>query len=397
MSTLFGEPPGLLVLADLVRDCSVSGVARRVLLLRTDLLPPKLSRPHHVRLAQEALEPLLRAERARSYVLAHGRMALSWRGDAAAPLRKALEALEHLLHDAPLEAPTVSELARVFELPLDGAALLAVAASAGRHQAEVAEAAPPALPAPPRLLPPLSSAMLDAVEIRLANANVARFARRRLVYRLGLNEVTPAWESRLLSVRALMQELTPAHDAFADPWLLRRLSRMVDRRLMALLSSGPELRVAGPFSLGLNVGSVLSPEFLKFDGALPPGLRGQTLLELRPADVMADLAAYRFAGAFVRARGYKVVLRGIVPVLLELLDLQALEADFLELRWSPNLVGLDAARLQVGTARWVLSRADDPEALRWGRSMGIGLFQGAAVQGAGIQGAAGQAAPRTAA
>ena len=39
----------------LVRDCESSGVTRRALLLRMDLLPRSLSRPHHLRLARAAL------------------------------------------------------------------------------------------------------------------------------------------------------------------------------------------------------------------------------------------------------------------------------------------------------------------------------------------------------
>ncbi len=387
----FDQPPDLQTLTTLVRDCSVSGVARRVLLLRTDLLPPSLSRPHHLRLAQEALEPLNRADRARTYALSHGRIAISWRGDAGERLGKALSALDHLLQDAPLDAPATPELARLFDLPLDGAALLALATSPTLAEEAVLAAAPEP-PPPPAPLPPIDSAMLDAMEVRLAQANLARFARRRSVCRMGATGFTPAWETRFLSLRALMAELAPGHDPFADPWLLRRLSRMADRRLMALLSSASELRGAGPFSLCLSVASVLSPEFLKFDGALPPSLRGQALLDLRLADVMADLPAYRFAGAFARARGYRVVLRNVAPRPMEVLDLAALAPDLLELRWTPGLVGLDPTLLQAGAARWVLTGADGADAVRWGRSMGIGLFGGTAAQAG-----AGHALPRTAA
>ena len=391
----FDQPPDLQSLTTLVRDCTVSGVARRVLLLRTDLLPNRLSRPHHLRLAQEALEPLHRADRSRPYELAHGRLAISWRGDATDRLDRSLGMLEHLLRDAPLDAPSLPELVRLFELPRDGAALLALATSPTVAEQQQLDAAPPPPPVP--LLPPLTAALLDGIETLLAQANVARFARRRTVCRMGAADFTVGWESRFLSLRALMAELAPGHNAFADPALLRRLSRMVDRRLLALMSSGPELRGAGPFSLTLNVGSVLSPEFLRFDGALPPGLRGLALIELRPADVMGNLVAYRFARAFARARGYRVVLRGLTPMLAKLIDLAALDLDFAELAWAPGLVGMDPALLRAGTARWILTGADDAVALGWARSVGIGLVQGAAVQaGAGLA-LAGLPTPRAAA
>ena len=108
------------------------------------------------------------------------------------------------------------------------------------------------------------------------------------------------------------------------------------------------------------------------------------MLDLHPADVMADVPAYRFARAFARARGYRVLLRGMTPPLLPALDLAALDLDFVALNWSPALAGLDPATLKAGTARWVLARADDAESVPWGLSAGIGLFQGAAARpGAG--------------
>ena len=371
------HPAGLLALTTLVRDCTVSGVTRRVLLLRTDLLPPRLARPHHLRLAGEAIEVLTAADRGRRYDLAHGRIAISWRGDAPDLLRQALESLEHLLLDAPLDAPAMPEIARLCELPRDGAVLLALAASPSRlERAQLDEIAAQGV----EPLAPLDLGTLEAIETRLAAASVARFGRRRSVCRMGARVFGAAWDARFLSIKELMAELAPDRNPYADPWLFRRLTRMLDRRMLALLAAPSELRDAGPFSLDLNVGGVLSPEFLRFDAALPSGLRGHTVLNLDPADILADIPAYRFARAFARSRGYRVLLRGLTPTLLPVLDLAALDLDFVELRWSPALGAIDPARLWAGTARWVLARADDDQAVRWGLGVGIGLFKGDAAQ-----------------
>ena len=231
-------------------------------------------------------------------------------------------------------------------------------------------------PAPRTLPSPLDLDTLGAIEDRLAAANVARFVRRRTVCRQGGAGLTVAWETRFISIHELTLELCPGRNPYAEPWLFRRLTRVLDRRMLSLLTQAAELRDAGAFSLNLNVGGVLSPEFLRFDAALPARLRGHTVLDLHPADVMGDVAAFRFACAFARARGHRILLRAVTPPLLGLLDLAALELDFVELRWSPTLVGLDPSALRAGTARWLLARADDEGALRWGRAAGIGLFQG---------------------
>lgn len=393
------DQAGLAELATLVRDCLVSGVPRRALLVRTDLLPPSLSRPHHLRLAAEALEPLAGADRARRYDLDAGRVCIGWKGDAPDRLRLVLEALERLLQDAPLDAPSLPEFARLFDLPRDGAALLALASSAslrkpawGSPKQDNTPEAPVNLTPPVKpTLRPLDLGILEAMEARLAKANVARFARRRMVCRKGTAAFGPAWEVRHLNIDELIDELAPGCNPYADPWLFRRLTRTLDRRLLALLSCPAELKNAGPFSLNLNVSGILSQEFLKFDGALPSSLRGHTVLDLEPADVLGDLPAYRFARAFARARDYRVLLRGLTPTLLALLDVSGLDVDFAELRWSADLAGLDPALLRAGTTRWVLGRVDDARAIAWGVRMGIGLFQGDAVAPGALERIVGQA------
>ncbi len=368
--------PGLAALRGLVRDCAASGVERRVLLLCTDLLPPWLTQPHHLRLMRDALDPLLSAERARLHDLPTGRLAVSWRGLAPALLERSLDALEHLLGAGCIGPATARSLVRLFDLPHDGAALLA---AAGRE--DDAEAAPRrwrAVPAaPPRV--PLDAATLAAMERHLAAADMTRFARREPVHRLDGSQVRLAWERRTLSVSELADTLAPGCDIRADAWLFRRLTRILDSRMLALLSAPFELRGAGPFSLNLNVGSILGPEFLRFDSVLPSRLRGHVVLEMQPADVLADPAAFAFARSFAHVRGYRLLLGGVTAKLLPLLSLPSMALDFAQLRWSPDLKRVAPATLRAGDAEWMLSRADDGDAVQWGQGQGFALFGGRAL------------------
>ncbi len=370
---------GLDALQGLVRDCATAGVARRVLLVRADLLPSRLTQPHHLRLARAALDPLITAERARMYDLPTGRLAVSWRGDVPALQQRSLAALAYLFADVLRGGPAaLQSLVRMFDLPEDGAALLAAAGldhSAESVNCRRQEAS--AVLAPPLL--PLDAAALTAMERQLAAADMARFARRKPIGRLEGGHVHLAWEKRYLSISELTAMLAPGRSAQADAWLFRRLTRVLDRRMLALLSAPRELRGAGPFSFNLNVGSLLSPEFLRFDAALPSALQRRIVLDLQPADVLADPAAFVFARDFARARGYRLQLRGVTATLLPLLRLHRMEMDFVQLRWSSDLIGIDPALLQAGSARWVMSRADEPAALQWGQDRGISLFQGHAV------------------
>lgn len=358
---------GLEAITALVRGCASADVGRRVLLLRADRLPPALTRPHHLRLARAALDPLLRTNRAQLYDLPDRRVAVSWRGAASGAVEAARDALAHMLAGAPPDTPEPDSLLMLFTLPQDGPALL--------EAAGVETAAPAPVPAPAKA-PPLDTAALASMEAQLAGADVARFARRKPVCEWRGDVMVTAWEKRFLCAAELAETLAPGRDLRADPWLFRRLTRTLDLRMLSLLAAPGELRGAGPLSLNLNVTSILAPEFMRFDAALPAALRGQVVLDVHPTDVLADPASFAFARGFVRARGYRLLLRGVTAALLPLLDLDRLAPDLLQLRWCPGLGRHGAVPWPSG--RIVLSRANDADALAWGLDRGIRLFHGQA-------------------
>jgi hypothetical protein len=357
-------------LAALARDCGATGVRRRCLILRLSCLPADLTRPHHLRLAGEALDPMLLADRAQRFLLPNNDIAVVWRGTAEALLAASQNAVRAMLSDTDPAIPGPDRLWRVLDLPEDADTLRALAIASLSDPTAAAGASPGV---------PLDPAALAALEAALAHADVARFARRRAVCtREADGAFRLAWELRTLALDELCAELAPGRDARAEPWLYRRLARTLDRRLLALLAATGELRAAGPFGLELAVGSVLSAEFLRFDAALPHGLRGQVTLGLEPADMFADLPAFVFARDFARARGYRLLLRAAAGTLLPVLPAARLGMDLAELPWSEGTMALPTDLLDEAAERLVLVGADSAEAVAWGRANGIRLFEGRA-------------------
>ena len=364
-------------LVTLVRDCQRSGVSRQVLLVSTERLPPGLSRPHHLRLAESALLPLLSANRALRFHLPGPQYAVTWRGDAEQALIEVLRALELLLEDAPPDTPPLEDLVFLYQLPHQSELLLDALKNAPEDPADPA--------AEQQARPGLDIESLTALEANLAQADVARFARRQPVWRISGDVATVAWERRTLSVQELTAGLLPGCDVQKDAWLFRRLTRTLDRRMLALLASPGELAGVRPFTLDLNVASVLSPEFLRFDSALPAPLRGRVIIELMPADIMAYAASFVFARGFARARGYRLLLRNATPGLLQLLSLDALEMDHVQLRWTAALAETRAETIGAWSpGRMVLFRADSDAAIQWGLRAGVRLFQGPAADALGL-------------
>lgn len=353
----------------LIRESQAAGISRNVLLVRLSPLPSSMTRPHHVRLVWSAVEPLLRADRARLFRLSDERvadLAVVWRGGAEQALAHCLLVLERLFTDSGWSG--TSPVAEAMLLPGEADRLLAAIASAS---------APPAAdpePDDPQGLA-LDTVALATLEARLARADMSRFARRRDVCALDpRGRFAPQWERRYFSLTEIGETLIPDRSLRADPWLFRRLTRTFDARMLALLSARGELDDAGPFSISLNVASILSPAFLHFDANLPNPLRGAILLELHPADMLADPSAFLFARDFARARHYRLGLHGVSADLLEVLPLSSSGLDLLLLRWSAALGRVE--RLASDPSLIVLDGVSTDEAIGWGRARGIALFCG---------------------
>lgn len=369
-----GEHADAARLEALVHEAREAGIARRVLLLRLSRLPRHAAMPHHLRLAREAITPLESADRARVFALANHDLVVVWRGDAQAALARTEAALAHLFEDEAALLPDPATLTALLDLPEEAEVLLAAVAESRRPD-------PFARTSKPTPTRPLDLAALAEIEAMLAQADIARMARRRPVCsRVDDGGLRLRWETRLLSIRELADAVAPGVDITGDAWLFRRLTRLLDRRLLALLAAPDELRGAGPFGLSLNVSAVLSPEFLRFDAALPSALRGQVVIGFAPWDMLSDPAAFLFARDFARARQYRLMLRGVSLPLAGLVPLRRSGLDLLELQWSAALEGADLDRLPIDMRRVVLSGLDTPQALAWAGAQAPAFVAGRLVQ-----------------
>ncbi len=354
----------------MLSQCQQAGIHRRAALLHLDRLPPSLAKPHHRRLAREAVAGLAHADRARSFHLPHGRVVIVWRGGDGAEIAGARAALEHLLAGQPDGNPSsAGELLTLYDLPDQAQCLLDEIAR--NHAAR----------APPAIGRKLELAELAGLEMRLAQTDMASLTRWRPVMQLGDASPTIAWEERTVAVDEVAESLCPGVDLRAEPWLYRRLTRILDRRMLAMLTGPRELRGTGAFALQLNTETILSPEFLRLDEALPLSLRGQIILDMDGVDILSDVASFDFARRFAQARGYRIALAGAALSLLSLLDLKRLDFDLVHLACPP--VGTQATPWpQVGPrTRFVATGLDRTTQVDWAIRQGFRLGRGAALRG----------------
>jgi hypothetical protein len=370
----------------------------RAIHLQLSQLEAHNRRHFKLHMAASAFGNLLQRCKGELFQLGHGDIFYFWQGDRAAEVQQVVLGLCCLFSDDPLikadgdatepadgpdfeavrpGAAIQPRFCRWFELECEYDTLCL------RVQQSVAGARGTATSVNVGVRRPLDPAQLARIEARLAGMSLSGLIRRQPIC-----AVLPGGAPRALftEVHIAIRKLAEVLDAdlTADLWLFQRLGESLDRRLMASLAHGVKDAV-GPISINLRLATVLSPEFLKFDDAYRKHHSGSVVIELQLIDIFAELGGFLFIRQFLRDRGYLVCIDGLHYLHLPLIDRKRLGADLVKIIWSPDLLDavngaqlaeFKAATKRTGVDRVILCRCDTADAIDWGHSVGIRLFQG---------------------
>jgi len=233
---------------------------------------------------------------------------------------------------------------------------------------------------------PVDADILDRLENGLAQADLSNHVRWQQVCTIvGSAPPRPVFTEIYVSIPELRETIAPRVDLTANRWLFQHFTETLDRRVLSYLNREGVSTSKEGFSVNLNVQTILSDTFLRFEQVLAAGTHGTVVLELRLEDVFADLDAYVFARDYVRQRGYRLCIDALDSKTLMLVDRVRLGADLVKLFWSPDLpsrmitregIAL-AQRLRDGEgSRTILARCESDQAITLGQELGITMFQG---------------------
>jgi len=233
----------------------------------------------------------------------------------------------------------------------------------------------------------LDPEQLGKLEAFLTRADLSNLMRRQPVCAVTPTNPNPqpVFRELYISIADLQQTVLPEFDLSSNLWLFQHLTQTLDSRMLSMLIRNDDSSIASSFSINLNVQTILSPPFLNFDSSLKAAARGTVVIELQKIDIFGDMGAYMFARDFMRERGYRICLDGLNHLTLQFIDRDRLGLDLLKLVWTPDMAddlsGSRASELKehvdrCGRARIILSRCDSDEAVRFGQSLGITMYQG---------------------
>jgi hypothetical protein len=382
--------------------------------VRLSRLPPPGPRPYHRRVARALLEDCAQRHGGQVLQLSAGDLVLVAPAPPAPPAgARAAEAA-----GSPLALPGL--IARLLHMEEQGSEPAAFAVSlaegAERLRALLDDTAAPHLdddavarprnPFAGRLSPGFAPLAPDAVT-RLLAGGAAELLQRHAVARLPTRGepaalVRPVHQMLAVDAGQLAARLAHRADGQgqagmelpADPWLARHIDAELGQAVLGLLHQAWGSRTpadaaprpgASPLLLRLPLAVLTGEGFAAF-AALPHGA-SPPAIAVAIAEAAADPRGFDEVRTMLRAAGMPLVLDGLTHHALVLARPEMLEPDLVALAWSSALPRLADARREevaaaiarIGPARMLLTGADSEPALRWGRAMGIQLFQGAHV------------------
>ncbi|MBE6453060.1 MAG: hypothetical protein E7012_06200 [Alphaproteobacteria bacterium] len=234
----------------------------------------------------------------------------------------------------------------------------------------------------------LTPETLAKVQKTLSVADFSSFIRRQSVCAIiGKSSPQRVFDEVYVSIPDLREMLLPDIELTLSPWLFLSLSETLDRRVLQTISRHDDGSLLGNFSININVSTILSDDFMRFDDNINASMRSTIVLELQLMDIFSDINAYMLAKNFAQARGYKICIDGITVDKLNYLNRQSLQCDLMKIIWHPSFYDvmcqdphfMDYTN-KAERAKMILCRIDDPKAVEVGNSIGINLYQGRYIQ-----------------
>jgi EAL domain-containing protein (putative c-di-GMP-specific phosphodiesterase class I) len=392
-------PSGETLLLDYVHKLERHRRGRQAVLLRMSQLQAVNRRENHLRMAQSAFETLVKQLKGQIFTMSNADIIFVFKESVLDDVEAAIVRIKFMFSDDPLLAGEdrggPKNFADWFLLERDYDALLQLAQHmvseehVRRTQEFAQSRVADATQKPARRGDPLTPAVLAKMEDALARADLANMMRRQAVSAIvGRAPPQPVFYELFVSIADLRETLQPNINLASSPWLFQQLTETLDRRVLSLLNKHDDRSVAGDVSINLNVQTLVSQEFLNFDDNIKASMRGTIVIELQKVDIFADLGAFLFARDFAHERAYRICIDGANLESLPFIDRERLGVDLIKIMWDPALTSgiLPDGSLfedyirRCGPSRAILARCDAQDAISYGQSVGMTLFQGRHVE-----------------
>ena len=190
-----------------------------------------------------------------------------------------------------------------------------------------------------------------------------------------------------ISIRHVQERLCPNYDLTANKWLFNYFTSSLDYSMLRALSHGLSFMRGRRIALNMNLSTVFSSNFVKFDETLPIDYRSNVVLEIGKGDLIENHRLFNEVAEFASDKKYRICLDALTPFWVTNLDIESLNCDYAKIFWSPDMLDMDdesrdafADRIQAQRrCQFIMARCDTVSSIIFAQQSGIRLVQGRAV------------------
>lgn len=347
--------------------------AYSVLYVSLSKLKPKNRHPAFIKIIAKLFDDLVGAAEGSMYILNNGDFAILGKNITETIVADAVDKLRKgLASDPILFNSNISEFAHLYNFPENFTTLYEYI----RQQIDDAR-----LPDFSNLKYPVEASQMDGVLAHLDAINVAEIIKHQSIIRFEkANQFKVMFQEFFVAVKDLSAQYDRSIDLTADKWLFLYLTQALDKKTIASFQAAEIKNWPERISLNLHLSSVFTSEFDYLAGSLFS--KQQIIAEVQMMDIFNRLESYFEAKEKLHSQGNQILIDGLIPETLSLIDINRLQPDLIKLFWNPMMeFDTDNQELrdiiaQFGSERIILAKCTDDKALRWGISYGIRTFQG---------------------
>jgi len=382
------------LLLDYVQRLETRKYGHRAVHIHLSRMKPFHRRDYHIRVATNTFESYVKLYVGRIFVLTNNDLIFVWKDKSIADVEPAVDTLRYLFRDDPLSQDDSEEtgFCTWYNLNTEFQEFLLLC----QHLDERAKKLQKSLnmrsaiqrEKDNNVLNPITAENLGELEETIHTADLSEHIRQQpvCVFAHGSSkELHPVFDEFFVSITDLRNALMPNIDLASNRWLFQHMTETLDKRMLNYLCKRTFKTHASSFSINLNLGTLTSKDFDKFDETVRRNWQGNVIIELNQVDLFSNLETYLSVRDDFHERGYRILIDNLTVEALSFVDRKRLKADFIKVAWREEMTDnvirkkyseMDSLVKNSGRERVILCRCDSPTAIKFGQSLGITLFQG---------------------
>ncbi|PKR50932.1 hypothetical protein TH8_04770 [Thalassospira profundimaris] len=381
------------LLLDYVQRLETRKYGHRAVHIHLSRMKPFHRRDYHIRVATNTFESYVKLYVGRIFVLTNNDLIFVWKDKSIADVEPAVDTLRYLFRDDPLSQDESEEtgFCTWYNLNTEFQEFLLLCQHLDERAKKLQQSSNMRTAMQrekDETLKPINAENLAQLEETIHSADLSEHIRQQPVCVFahgGSKELHPVFDEFFVSISDLRNALMPNIDLASNRWLFQHMTEVLDKRMLNYLCKRTFKTHASSFSINLNLGTLTSKDFDKFDETVRRKWPGNVIIELNQVDLFSNLETYLSVRDDFHKRGYRILIDNLTVESLSFVDRKSLKADFIKVAWREEMTDnvirkkygeMDTLVKNSGRERVILCRCDTPTAIKFGQSLGITLFQG---------------------